>query len=438
MSRKFIFILFLFQILSMKSHAQTLHFMVFGDTEDSRIGIPTAISCGYLKGLSEDIARNAELKENYQQFLGKSFTKAQMQNTINNLTISSKDVVFLYIISHGWNNMQNEFPMIVFGPKTMTIDESSINLSEIHQKLEAKKPRLLIVFGEACNRERETRAKTNKSTANHPPRVDVNPEQFRNLFRRSTKSVILCSSKRGQVSTSDMDGGGWFTQSFRDSFEEMTSVKYQGEANWDALLTNTKKATERLAYESGSDDPQSPFYEIKDVKVFATDVPNQSTLAQNPNKKPTPSTNAPKTETKPLLTKTEEPAKTESNTEICKYNKIAYQVNREKVQYLERYWQGLEEISNDEAAERFTEFYSKDTKGFYENLTQRLGLGNLQTEDAWLRKKGKEVIEMLDEANEYVETSGFKMKLISKLPLAIEPMKEITQHLDDIRRRCSE
>ncbi len=436
MTKKIILFLLLFQCVEIKVYTQTLHFIVFGDTEDTRIGIPTAISCGYLKGFSEDIARHAELKENYIQFLGKSFTKVQMQNTLSSLTVSSKDVVFMYIISHGWNNMQNEFPMIVFGPKTMSVDDASINLSEIHQKLEAKKPRLLIVVGEACNRERETRAKTNKSTANHPPRVDVNPEQFRNLFRRSTKSIILCSSKRGQVSTSDMDGGGWFTQSFRDSFEEMTSVKYQGEANWETLLGNTKKATEKLAYDSGSDDPQSPFYEIKDVKVIATDAPSQNSLAQNSNKKPT--STVPKIDNKPLLTKIEESTKTESNTEICKYNKIAYQVNREKVQYLERYWQGLEEISNDEAAERFTDFYSKDTRDYYANLTQRLGLANIQVEDAWFRKKGKEVIEILDEANQYVETSGFKMKLISKLPLAIEPMKEITRYLDDIRRRCSE
>jgi hypothetical protein len=419
-------LIIIFCIIGLNLKAQTLHFVVFGDTEDTRIGIPTKITCDYIKELSTEISTNAELKENYIKFTGQNFTKINLQNTLTNLSISPKDVVFAYIISHGWNNMKTEYPMMVFGPKSLGIDGGSVNLQEIYKSLSDKNPRLLIVFGEACNRDRESRPPAKKGGgAVMPPRFDIDPEQFRNLFRRSTKSIILCSSKRGQVSTSDMDKGGWFTQSFREVFEEMTSKNYTKEATWETLLEKTKKLTEKLAYDSGSDDPQSPNFEIKNSTistVLPPTKPSQNTLT---NQTTTPSV--------AVVT----PPKTTIN-EPCKYNTTPYRVNEEKLRYLERYWKGLNEISNDEAVELFRGVYSKETKTFYETLSTNLNLEGFDSHTTWFKKKGKEVVEVFEEANEYLETRDFKMKALSKMPLVLESMKDITRRLDDIRRKCSE
>lgn len=423
-------------ILSTHTEAQTLHFLVFADTEDTRIGIPTNVTCIYLKELSTEISIHAELKENFIRVSGQNFTKANLQKTIDNLVVGPKDVVFAYIISHGWNNMKNEYPMMVFGPKSAGIDAGSINLSEIHQKISQKNPRLLIVFGEACNRDRDTRPSPVRGAAVSPPRFEVNPEQFRNLFRRSTKSIILCSSKRGQVSTSDMDKGGWFAQSFREMFEEFTSKKHSGEASWEALLESTRKFTEKLAYDSGSDEPQSPHYDIQNINLPTAGKPVVTqTTALNTS---TSTTGKPSKEDKPLRP---QPTTNTGNTAInepCQYNQTPYQVNEAKIRYLEQYWKGLEGISNTEASELFQTIYSKDTKSFYENIASNLNLENFVSQASWFKKKGKEVIEIFEETNEYVDSKDFRMKALSKLPLALEPMKDITRRLDDIRRKCSE
>lgn len=418
------FLLLIIVLISSNLNAQTLHFLAFGDTEDTRIGLPTIVSFKYLKELSAEISTHAELKENYIRFTGQNFTKANLQSTLSNLSVEPKDVIFVYIISHGWNNKKTDYPMMAFGPKSLGLDEGSVNLQEIYKSLLEKKPRLLIVFGEACNRERDSRPAAKKAgSAIMPPRFDINPEQFRNLFRRKTQSILLCSSKRGQVSTSDMDKGGWFTQSFREVFEEFTSKNHSGEATWEALLDKTKQQTEKLAYDSGNDEAQSPYYEIKDL------------INTSPPAKPP--VNLPSKPSQPL-----QPVQTIVTTnninQPCQYNTDVYIENEKNIRYLERYWKGLGEISNDEAAELYKATYSKETKDFYVNLAQDLNLEGFAIHTTWFTKKGKEVIEVFEEANDFVKSRDFKMKVQSKLPLVIVSMKDIRNRLDDIRRKCSE
>ncbi|WP_337040309.1 caspase family protein [Emticicia sp. 17c] len=430
------FLLLIFLCLGLNTNGQTLHFLVFGDTEDPRIGIPTNMSCDYLKQLSDEIATNAELKENFMKFTGSDYTKANFLSTINNLNVGSQDVVFAYIISHGWNNMRNEYPMMVFGPKSLGIDNGSINLNEIYQSIIKKNPKLLIVIGEACNRERNVRppAIKSKELVVHPPRFDIDAEQFKNLFRKSNKGILMCSSRRGQVSTSDVDKGGWFTQSFRETLEDFTSKKHKKPATWEELMETTKKATEKLAYDSGSEDPQSPVYEINNMPAKSPVIPKEDTQNNRPVAKQE------KPIAPPVSLPTNEPKKASKNVnEPCNYNFSGFRINKERLAYLESYWKGLDGLSDEEASERFKEsVYPENTRIFYKDIASFLEIEQYPARTKWFTSKGKEIIELFDETNEYVDTKDFKLKAMSKLSLVIEAMKDITRQLEDINRKCSE
>lgn len=441
-------------MLAGPSKAQTLHFIFFGDTNDPRIGNPTKVAHAYYETMVDDASKYAKLNPPVKQrYTGEDFNSKNLEQAISKLQVGPQDIILFYISAHGYNDGTSEYPRIVMESNNAGSAGNSINLSTIYERLRAKNARLTLVFGEACNAQRSDNPEAGPArTATHPP-VDVNPEQYRELFRRSQLGVLACSSRREQVSVSDREEGGRFSQAFFNVLGQYTSSKSMNVATWDKLMNETRTKTRAISRSLGAGE-QDPYYEIfpsagdaqglklADLAPQRSAKPNSFTSAKPVAKAKEPvKTIAAVTESPKPAPKAEPavPASRSASKAAPCYNNTAFETIRSYQRFVEIYWKGIDMADLEDAREAFSQqVYTEDKKEFYDNLVDKLQVGQYPAEAARLEKLGKGVIEILDETDEQLNSPNFKMKASSKLAMVVSDLKKIIQEMEGINRNCRE
>jgi hypothetical protein len=446
--------LFVWAMLLMNANtsAQKLHLIFVGDTRDPEIGNAASASYTFYERIAESAVKYAELQElKKYKMIGDNMSKEYLNNLINNLQIDEKDIILFYASTHGWNDNTSEYPRIVLETDAKPSTANSVNITDIYDKLRSKNARLTIVFGEACNNQMLDRPKVGPSrTATHPP-VDVNVDYFKDLFRRSKMSILACSSSKGQVSISDREEGGRFTQAFYSVFGKYTSNTYKGELpTWDKIMNETRLKTNAISMESGS-GKQIPMFEIEILgndyreNPVVVDVvkpmPNNLKLPITKTKNSNGNValkNYSDTKTGTPITTKPASAKTAPNNKNCFNNTslksiIAYQ------RFMDLYWKNIENTDLDEAKETFsTQIYTEDIKEFYGNLSQKLEVEYLINDSEELNNTGTEILTFLEEINLKLESNQFQMKASSKLAMVLTDLNRIIKKVESIKRLCAE
>ena len=243
-------------------NAQKLHLILVADNRDPQIGNPATVSFTYYERLAQNVAKYADLQVFTYKIMGENFSREYITHQINTLSVNERDVIFFYSSTHGWNDGTSEYPMLVLETGASASTENSLNLKTIYNQLMQKKGRLTIVLGEACNALLSSRPKAGPArTATHPP-IEVNEQHIKDLFLRSKLGILACSSRRGQVSVSDREEGGRFTQAFFSIFEKYASNNFRdGDPSWQRIMEDVKAKTNAISRELGGLE-QEPFYEI--------------------------------------------------------------------------------------------------------------------------------------------------------------------------------
>lgn len=255
-------------LASQLSLGQTLHLLVFADTDDPEIGGSNMKIFSALtgpNGMASTIAKQAGLTLYPTNFYGANCRVDQLVRTLDALKTGPDDVVLFYFVGHGFNNRQNEYPSLIFGnanAEPATIDASSRNLREIYARIRAKKPRLTIVIGDACNKERTdppAPVTSARAIGVMPPQV-LSSARFKSLFRTWQGGILMSSSQRNQYAHSDPKGG-WMSVSLLNALNDWCAVSHRDVVNWKGLLDETTARTVAIARQNSQD--QVPQYLIE-------------------------------------------------------------------------------------------------------------------------------------------------------------------------------
>lgn len=289
--KKFIaFILWGF-ILILPTNSQTLHAIIFANTkcpgeEPGSMGIGPSVTCDYqrMKIEFETMASFLNYKKDFQWYEGSPnhFCRTNLESALNNLSCGKDDIVIFYYSGHGGRSPQEKqdpFPwmqLVVDPYRTPWNASQYYSLSQVLDRIKAKRPRLTIVLGDLCN-----------SLSNAIPQKDV-PEMkgatkmskapcdfYKDLFLKVKGSIISSSSKPGETSAAFSDGGA-FTICFTEALQIMVSNNM--EPDWETLLEGTKMRTSKV-----TQGKQNPIYEARLQKV--SDIPSTS---EQPSVSPQP------------------------------------------------------------------------------------------------------------------------------------------------------
>lgn len=266
-------------LVSSYCQAQTLHAIIFANTEcpgetPGQKGIGPYVTVDYER-MSLEISSiassiNYNLKKYYYYGKPERFNCNNLKNVIHNLRCGADDIVFFYYSGHGlrFQNEETQFPEMCLRV-TKPAREDLFPLYDVYQILCEKKPRLTIVLGDMCNSTITDykSVQPNKSATIKSASVD---EVYQNLFLNVKGGFIATSSKPGQTSgcCSFEDGseaGSIFTCAFLLTLG--TYVNHGSLVSWQTLLNDASIVSQKIAEKNGSD--QNPVYITNDL-VSAT------------------------------------------------------------------------------------------------------------------------------------------------------------------------
>lgn len=191
--------------------AQTLHVVVFCDTNDESIGENKEAE---RKIIINEMQTIAEILEGYgydselTDCHGNYCNKNNLIKTIQGLDVGPQDVVFFYYGGHGSRAVGNDedpFPQMCLGED---YQENWVPATLIKNIVMNKRPRLAIILTGCCNKEDSgVSIKSVVSEAAYTKEANIDKTAYKKLFLDATGLVMMTSSKAGQYSYSGKEGG---------------------------------------------------------------------------------------------------------------------------------------------------------------------------------------------------------------------------------------
>lgn len=191
--------------------AQTLHVVIFCDTNDRNIGVnkesERKITMNEMQTIAE-ILESYGYDTEFTECHGNSCTKKNLLQTVKGLdVVAQKDIVFFYYGGHGSRAMNDadQFPQMCLGED---YQENWVPVTLIKNIITQKNPRLTVLFTGCCNKEDPgVTIKSVVSEAPYTKEANINKEAYKKLFLDATGVVMMTSSKAGQYSYSGKEGG---------------------------------------------------------------------------------------------------------------------------------------------------------------------------------------------------------------------------------------
>jgi len=194
------------------------------------------------------------------------------------------DIVVFYYTGHGFRFEKEDdekYPHVYLQPTLpkatdSIINENSLNLSEIFEKVKARGARLNIVIGDCCNNlihfQRKFTGGDQKVKSEPVPAMKIDKEMCKALFCDQTASILIASADKGQFSITDDDLGSIFTFNFTKNLKILLSSPKEGEGlAWAEFLQRSQEKTFNLSktYNIGSDTEEKPGHQKPIFKVFS-------------------------------------------------------------------------------------------------------------------------------------------------------------------------
>ncbi|MDR2564205.1 MAG: caspase family protein [Prevotellaceae bacterium] len=225
--------------LSIKSHSQTFHAIVFADTDDPKIGASVKRDMEKIQNEIGMIVSSTRMWLNGYYHSGREANKEQLLTVLQNLRCEPEDVVFFYYSGHGGRAVddRSKYPQIRFKAS----DSEAYPMSKVDEVIAAKRPKFRIVMGDLCNSISDYLSVKSETGSG---KSVVENDVYENLFKNVKGSVLVASSKSNETSIAFPDGGA-FTTCFLNELGRIVSGNQQ--ADWKVLLEKTQKATVKAA-----------------------------------------------------------------------------------------------------------------------------------------------------------------------------------------------
>lgn len=245
--------------------AQTVHVVIFCDTNDRSIGENKESErkitinemqtiCEILDGYGYDM----ELRD----YHGDHCNKNNLMKVIRDLDVGPKDVVFFYYGGHGSravNNDADPFPQMCLGED---YQENWVPATLVKNMIMQKNPRLAIILTGCCNKEDAgVSIKSVVAESKYTSEASIDKEAYKKLFLDTTGCVMMTSSKAGQYSYSGKEGGV-FCLYFWYIMELVGNRSGEVQADWNDICESVKKSVADVEINSKEGIVhQEPYYQ---------------------------------------------------------------------------------------------------------------------------------------------------------------------------------
>ncbi len=232
------------------SKEMTLHLMVVANTSISDIGPSTKVDVNNIISEFNGISGVLGVKLNKKVISEDLFTKTNVDNYLKAFNPSPNDVVIFLYSGHGYrfSDQTNAYPqMDLRSNEYQSISpETTLNLSEIYDRIVAKGARLNIILGDCCNSDIGFSRSVGTGFLASRSTVNADPSKLASLFLHAEGDIIAAGATKGEYSWCSMNVGGFFTSSFIGALrEEVSKFRPDDKPRWQDILASTKKGTKK-------------------------------------------------------------------------------------------------------------------------------------------------------------------------------------------------
>lgn len=242
-----------------EAFSQSLHAIVFADTNDPSIGSGDKQDFVNMTMEMSTIASATGLHLEKYFYSGSNCSKSNLMGVLDRLQTSSGDVVMFYYSGHGTRSVQDEsdYPQMCLGSH---YDNEFVPLEYVLRRLEDMPARLKIVFGDCCNSVAPGVTSKEQASKGFTVLSKSPVNAYTNLFMNYKGTIIASGSQKGEnsVTLNYNDGspaGGAFTIFFLRSLQFVVSNGM--DADWDIVLSNAREDTKNA---------------VKHTPVYSVDV----------------------------------------------------------------------------------------------------------------------------------------------------------------------
>lgn len=241
-------------LLSSPIDAANIHAIIVCDTLAENIGDSVEEDLKIVHRELVKISNNTNLALREKQFLGENVNE-EILIYLENSTFQSDDVVVFFFSGHGYRTdtkYENRWPNLFFTPTKIGVD-----FDLIVKIMEEKKPRLIISIADCCNNIiPDESAPTTISKREFYLGVSMNfvKRNYEELFLNQSGSIIMSSSRPGELSWGTRYGGLFTLTFFKSLNKELLSSQ---SPDWTVLLD---RASIQIAKKQSLN--QTPQYEV--------------------------------------------------------------------------------------------------------------------------------------------------------------------------------
>lgn len=246
--------------------AQSLHLIVFCDTNDAKIGQAMSHDHDNIVREFGNVATFIDYDLLTYDYNGDDCSKSNLLQVIDELEFEPDDIAVFFYSGHGTraeNNAEDPFPQMALGS---SYDSEFVPLQQAVNKIAAKNPKFLLALANCCNMEQPgvTVKSLLSQMAGATSVSDVDTDAYVKLFCDPKGTAIMTSSKAGQYSWCISTEGGMFTCDFFD----VLLLVGQGKVtpDWESVLSQVKEKTSSRTIaitEPPYKAEQEPYYEVR-------------------------------------------------------------------------------------------------------------------------------------------------------------------------------
>lgn len=262
------FLILTCMLIVLATDAQTIHWIIFADTQDPNNGSEVRNSMNVYATQFIDRMNDAIIAKGYlprqKTYSGSDFTEAKCKNVIKNLSCGKDDIVVFYYLGHGGRaqmgkdemasyNQKYPWPDLAFNKANTNESINGLTLNAIHNSLKQKGARLTVTIGMCCNAHSSQYKKHGMSTQSR--RYKIVSKKFakkvgQQLFLKSKGDVLVASAQPGQFSYGGSYGGqevDCFTAALCETTDSYANNDRGENVTWSSFLNEVSSKCTALA-----------------------------------------------------------------------------------------------------------------------------------------------------------------------------------------------
>lgn len=232
-------------LVSSVSSAQTIHTIVFADTNDNSIGEGVAVNVNNVINWTNMIS-NSLSPEGYKSktyvYNGDMCNKETLLSFLDNFSCNN-DIVVFYYGGHGGRSTidTSKYPRMCLGANE---EHKFVKLSDVENILKSKNPRLQIIIADCCNSYYNGNLPMSRPMAmgTNPNPISYERSMIKELFINNRGSIICTGATQGEYGWINKFEGGLFTQSLLRCFD-FTLNRSEEVPLWNTIISDASDET---------------------------------------------------------------------------------------------------------------------------------------------------------------------------------------------------